>query len=134
MYAIRSYYVTRYRVNTLVDHGGAQGAPIVYEDNPSFANLLGRVEHSAQFGALITDFTLIKAGALHRANGGYLMLDMRKVLMQPYAWEGLKRALRSQEISIESLGQMLGLLSTVSLEPEPIPLDVKVVLMGERIP
>lgn len=124
---------TRYRVNTLVDHGGAQGAPIIYEDNPSYANLFGRVEHSAQFGALITDFTLIKAGALHRANGGYLMLDMRKVLMQPYAWEGLKRALRSQEITIESLGQMLGLLSTVSLEPEPIPLDVKVVLMGERI-
>ncbi len=124
---------TRYRVNMLVDHSGAQGAPIVYEDNPSYANLLGRVEHSAQFGALITDFTLIKAGALHRANGGYLMLDMRKVLMQPYAWEGLKRALRSQEITIESLGQMLGLLSTVSLEPEPIPLDVKVVLMGERI-
>jgi lon-related putative ATP-dependent protease len=124
---------TRYRVNLLVDHSGGQGAPIVYEDNPSYANLLGRVEHSAQFGALVTDFTLIKAGALHRANGGYLMLDMRKVLTQPYAWEGLKRALRSQEINIESLGEVLGLLSTVSLEPEPIPLDVKIVLMGERI-
>jgi lon-related putative ATP-dependent protease len=124
---------TRYQVNLLVDHSGGQGAPIVYEDNPSYANLLGRVEHSAQFGALVTDFTLIKAGALHRANGGYLMLDMRKVLMQPYAWEGLKRALRSEEINIESLGQVLGLLSTVSLEPQPIPLDVKVVLMGERI-
>lgn len=124
---------TRYRVNLLVEHSGGEGAPIVYEDNPSYANLLGRVEHSAQFGALVTDFTLIKAGALHRANGGYLMLDMRKVLMQPYAWEGLKRALRSQEINIESLGQVLGLLSTVSLEPQPIPLDVKVVLMGERI-
>ncbi|MDX1487024.1 MAG: Lon protease family protein, partial [Acidiferrobacterales bacterium] len=86
-----------------------------------------------QFGALTTDFTLIRAGALHRANGGYLLLDMLKVLMQPYAWEGLKRALRSQEISIESLGQMLGMLSTVSLEPQPIPLDVKVVLMGERL-
>jgi lon-related putative ATP-dependent protease len=124
---------TRYQVNMLVDHSDAQGAPIVYEDNPSYVNLLGRVEHSAQFGALVTDFTLIKAGALHRANGGYLMLDMLKVLMQPYAWEGLKRALRSQIITIESLGQMLGLMSTVSLEPEPIPLDVKVVLMGERM-
>lgn len=124
---------TRYQVNMLVDHSNAQGAPIVYEDNPSYANLLGRVEHSAQFGALVTDFTLIKAGALHRANGGYLMLDMLKVLMQPYAWEGLKRTLRSQIITIESLGQMLGLMSTVSLEPEPIPLDVKIVLMGERM-
>ena len=84
-------------------------------------------------GALITDFTLIKPGALHRANGGYLVLDARKVLMQPYAWEGLKRCLSSGEIRIESLGQMLSLVSTVTLEPEPIPLDVKVVLVGERL-
>lgn len=123
----------RYQVNLLVDHSEAQGAPIIYEDNPSYPNLVGRVEHVAQFGALTTDFTLIRAGALHRANGGYLMLDMLKVLMQPYAWEGLKRVLRSQKITIESLGQMLGVLSTVSLEPAPIPLDVKVVLMGERL-
>ncbi len=124
---------TRYQVNLLVDHSEAQGAPIIYEDNPSFPNLVGRVEHVAQFGALTTDFTLIRAGALHRANGGYLMLDMLKVLMQPYAWEGLKRILRAQKITIESLGQMLGVLSTVSIEPAPIPLDVKVVLMGERL-
>jgi lon-related putative ATP-dependent protease len=124
---------TRYEVNLLVDHSEAQGAPIIYEDNPSYPNLVGRVEHVAHFGALTTDFTLIRAGALHRANGGYLMLDMLKVLMQPYAWEGLKRVLRSRKITIESLGQMLGVLSTVSLEPEPIPLDVKVVLMGERL-
>lgn len=124
---------TRYQVNVLVAHEGEVGAPIVYEDNPTFPNLVGRVEHIAQFGALVTDFTLIKAGALHRANGGYLVLDMLKLLMQPYAWEGLKRALRAQKITIESLGQMLGVLSTVSLEPEPIPLDVKIVLMGERL-
>jgi predicted ATP-dependent protease len=83
-------------------------------------------------GTLVTDFTLIKPGALHRANGGYLLLDARKLLQQPYAWEALKRALRAREIRIESLGQALGLVSTVTLEPEPIPLDVKVVLFGER--
>jgi lon-related putative ATP-dependent protease len=125
--------VARYEVNVLVDHGGAKGAPVVYEDNPTYPNLVGRVEHIAQLGALITDFTLIKPGALHRANGGYLMLDARKVLMQPYAWEGLKRALYARKISIESLGQILGVLSTVSLEPEAIPLDVKVVLLGDRM-
>ena len=78
-------------------------------------------------------FTLIKPGALHRANGGYLLLDVRKVLMQPLAWEGLKRALQSREIRIESLGQMYGLISTVSLEPEPIPMDIKIVLFGDRL-
>ncbi|WP_348225748.1 Lon protease family protein [Nitrosomonas sp. Is79A3] len=109
------------------------GAPIISEDNPTYSNLVGRVEHIAQFGALVTDFTLIKPGALHRANGGYLLLDVRKVLMQPFAWEGLKRALQSREIRIESLGQMYSLVSTVSLEPEPIPLDIKIVLFGDRI-
>jgi lon-related putative ATP-dependent protease len=84
-------------------------------------------------GALMTDFRLIKSGALHRANGGYLILDARKVLTQPYAWEGLKRALQSKEIRIESLGQMLSLISTISLEPESIPLDVKIALYGERL-
>jgi lon-related putative ATP-dependent protease len=123
----------RYQVNVLIDHGGAKGAPVIYEDNPSYQSLVGRVEHISQMGALMTDFTLIKPGALHRANGGYLILDVRKILMQPYAWEGLKRALSSQEVRIESLGQALSLISTVSLEPEPIPLDVKVVLLGERL-
>lgn len=125
----------RYQVNVLIAHepaGDGGGAPIVYEDNPTHANLVGRVEHIAQMGTLVTDFTLIKAGALHRANGGYLILDALKVLTQPFAWEVLKRALRSREIRTESLGQALSLISTVSLEPEPIPLDVKVVLVGER--
>jgi lon-related putative ATP-dependent protease len=123
----------RYQVNVLVDHSATRGAPVVHEDNPAHPELVGRVEHLAQMGALVTDFTLIKSGALHRANGGYLVLDARKVLMQPYAWEGLKRCLASHSVRIESLGQMLSLVSTVSLEPEPIPLDVKVVLIGERI-
>lgn len=123
----------RYQVNALVTHDATPGAPIVSEDNPTYSNLVGRVEHTAQFGALVTDFTMIKPGALHRANGGYLLLDVRKVLVQPFAWEALKRALQSREIRIESLGQMYSLVSTVSLEPEPIPLDTKVVLFGDRL-
>ena len=123
----------RYRVNTLVTNGKKPGAPIISEDNPTYSNLVGRVEHISQFGALVTDFTLIKPGALHRANGGYLLLDIRKVLSQPFAWEALKRAMQSREIYIESLGQMYSLVSTVSLEPEPIPLDAKIVLFGDRL-
>jgi lon-related putative ATP-dependent protease len=123
----------RYQVNLLVDHSRSEGAPVIYEDNPTYQNLIGRVEHRAQMGALLTDFNLIKSGALHRANGGYLILDARKVLLQPYAWEGLKRALRAGEVRIESIGQILSMISTVSLDPEAIPLDVKVALLGDRM-
>ncbi len=122
-----------YRVNVLVDHGETEGAPLIYEDNPTFQNLIGRIEHQAQFGMLTTDFTLIRPGALHRANGGYLILDARKLLTNPFAWEGLKRALRAGELRIESLEDVLSLTRTTSLEPEPVPLDVKVVLCGERM-
>lgn len=122
----------RYQVNLLIGRSGEEGTPLVYENNPTNDNLLGRIEHLPQMGALVTDFTLIKPGVLHRANGGYLILDALKVLSQPLAWEALKRALRSREVRIESLGQALSLVSTVSLEPEPIPLDVKVVLVGQR--
>jgi len=125
-------FFRRYLVNVVVDHSESKGAPVVYEDNPTYQNLVGQVEYMAQLGALSTDFGLIRAGALHQASGGYLMLDALRVLSQPYAWEGLKRALRSGEIRIESLGQALSLISTASLEPEPIPLNVKVVLLGER--
>jgi lon-related putative ATP-dependent protease len=122
----------RYAVNVIIEHSASRGAPVVHEDNPTHDALVGRIEHISQMGALLTDFTLIKAGALHRANGGYLVLDALKVLTQPYAWEALKRALRAREIHTRSLGQEIGIISTVSLEPEPIPLDVKVVLVGER--
>ncbi len=123
----------RYQVNLLRDHAEpSSGAPVIYENHPTHGNLIGRVEHSSQFGALITDFTLIKPGALHRANGGYLILDARKILMQPFAWEELKRAIKAREIRVESIGQAMSLISTVSLEPTPIPLDVKVVLLGDR--
>jgi lon-related putative ATP-dependent protease len=123
----------RYRVNLLVDNGGGEHAPVIYEDNPNYDRLRGRIEHRAEMGALLTDFHMIRSGALHRANGGYLILDARKVLTHPMAWEGLKQALMSGEIRTEPLAQTLGLLSTVTLEPEPVPLDVKVVLIGERI-
>lgn len=122
----------RYEVNLLVEHNGDDGAPIIYEDSPLYQNLVGRVEHVSQLGALVTDFTLIKAGALHRANGGYLILDINKILQQPYAWEGLKRALKAREVRMESLGQIYSVVNTVSLEPEPIPLDLKVILLGDR--
>jgi lon-related putative ATP-dependent protease len=118
----------------LVDNTHLRGAPVVYEDNPTYSNLMGRLEHESRFGALITHFALIRAGALHRANGGYLILDALKVLQQPFAWEALKRTMRAGELRVENLGQALGLMPTVSLEPAPIPLrDTKVVLVGSRL-
>jgi lon-related putative ATP-dependent protease len=123
----------RYQINMLVGAERHDGAPVVHEDHPTLGNLIGRVEHVPHMGTLVTDFTMIKPGALHRANGGCLLIDARSLLLQPYAWEALKRALRSGRISIESLASMLDLVSTVTLEPEPIPLKVKVVLVGERL-
>ena len=128
-----SSLMQRYKVNLFVDNQTEQGAPVIIEDNPTYQNLIGRVEHMARMGALLTDFTLIKPGSLHQANGGYLVLDARKVLLQPYAWEALKRALETEQVRIESPGEMLGMLSTVSLEPEPVPLKVKVALLGDRM-
>ena len=125
--------LSEYQVNLLIDNSETRGAPIVYEDHPSYHNLIGRVEQESEMGALTTDFSLVKAGALHRANGGYLILDARQLLTQPFAWEGLKRSLYARSIRMESLGDMTSLISTVSLEPEPIPLDVKVVLLGDRL-
>ncbi len=122
----------RYEVNLLVSQPGASGAPVVYEDHPTYGNVVGRVEHVAELGNLVTDFTLIQPGALHRANGGYLIVDARRLLMQPLVWDELKRALRSKTIRIESLAQALSMSATASLEPEPIPLELKVILIGER--
>ncbi len=124
---------SRCRINLLVDNGDCRGAPVVYQDLPTHQHLVGRIEHHVRNGALLTDFSLIRAGALHRANGGYLLLDVRGVLMQPAAWETLKRNLRAREVRTESLEQAYGMISTVSLEPQPIPLDVKIVLMGDRL-
>ena len=129
----RTAPLQRYKVNLIVDHSDSKCAPIIDENLPNHANLIGRIEHQALMGALITDFSMIRPGALHLANGGYLILDARKLLMQPYAWESLKRVLQTNEIRIESLERTLSLISTVSLEPEPIPLNVKIVLVGDRI-
>jgi len=123
----------RYQVNLIVDHRSKHGAPVVYEDTPTYENLIGRIEHFSHMGALVTDFMLIKGGALHRANGGYLILDANKLLLKPFAWEALKRCLKSREIKIQPLGEMVSLISTASLEPEPIPFDLKVVLIGDRM-
>ncbi len=127
-----SAYLRRYRVNLLVDHAETEGAPVFYEDHPSYRNLVGRVEHRSRMGVLSTDFSLIRAGAFHRASGGYLVLDARAVLMEPFAWEALKRTLTTGYLKIESLGQNYSPISTGSLEPEPLECDVKVVLFGER--
>ena len=124
---------SRYDVNLFIDHETLATAPVIFEDNPNYQNLIGRIEHASQIGTLVTDFRMVKPGAMHRSNGGYLVLDARKLLMQPFAWEELKRVLRSKEIRIESLAQQYSLVSTVTLEPEAIPADIKVVLIGERM-
>ncbi len=124
----------RYTVNVLVGHAGPEpAAPIVEELHPTLSNLLGSIEYVSQHGVLVTNFRLIKAGAIHRANGGFLLLDARSLLSEPFSWTALKRTLRQREIRIEDLGRFIGLTSTVSLEPDPIPLDVKVVLFGDRL-
>ncbi len=122
----------RYQVNLLVDHAATEGAPVISEDNPGFGSLVGRIEHVAQMGMAVTNFTLIRAGALHRASGGYLVLDVERLLGHPYAWEALKRVLRSGEIRIEPPSEAQGWSSTLTLDPAPVPCDVKVVLVGER--
>jgi lon-related putative ATP-dependent protease len=124
----------RYDVNVLVTaEDGAAGAPVVEELHPTLGNLIGRIEHLSQFGVLVTNFRLIKPGALHRANGGTILIDLRALLSEPFSWAALKRALVQGRIVIEDVARIVGLGSTVTLEPDPIPLDVKVVLFGERM-
>ncbi len=139
----------RYLVNVLVDNSKSEGVPIIFEDNPTYSNLIGRIEHLAYYnpregehtkndndtlglGNLLTAFTLIKAGSLHRANNGYLLLDADKILVNPYAWEGLKRALKASNITIEPLDESHSFSRNLTLEPEPIPLKIKVILIGDR--
>lgn len=121
----------RYSVNVIVASDPDGGAPVIIEDHPSHLHLIGRIEHRAQMGALYTDFNLIRAGALHRANGGFLVVEAHRVLTEPFAWQSLKQALKTHRIRIESIGEMYGMASTLTLEPDPIPLEVKVILIGE---
>jgi predicted ATP-dependent protease len=129
----RPHDFARYRVNVLVSNDGAEGAPVVVESNPTYYNLLGRIEYRATFGAMSTDFREIKSGALHRANGGFLVLDVLDVIGHPFAWDALKRSLRSGEVRIESLGEEFSAVPLASLRPEPIPLNLKVVLIGPSL-
>ena len=121
----------RYQVNVMV-HQKTNEVPVVVEDNPTYHNLFGYVENVTYKGTVFTDFSLVRPGSLHRANGGYLLMDAIKVLEQPFVWDGLKRALRSRVMQINSLEREMTLSGTISLEPEPIPLDVKIVLFGDR--
>jgi len=121
----------KYDVNVLIDHSETEGAPVIIESNPSYPNLFGSIERQAYFGALFTDFTMIKPGALHRANGGYLVLKALDLLKYWISWEALKRALKDRQIKIEDLGELYGIFSTRTLKPTPIPLNVKLVLTGD---
>lgn len=121
----------KYKINVLVDNSAQTGAPVVTESNPVLQNLVGRVEHQAQFGALLTDFSMIKPGALHKANGGFLVLEARELLTKPYSWDALKRTLKTGEIRVEDVAQQMGIATTATLDPEPIPFKAKIVLIGE---
>lgn len=120
----------RYKINVLVNNSGAQGAPVVIETNPTYLNLFGRIEHKIQYGIAITDFTMIKAGSVHRANGGYLVVNALDLLRNIFVWDALKRMIKNREIKIEDIWEQYRLISTVTLKPEPIPLNIKVVLLG----
>lgn len=121
-----------YDVNLVVSNETQTAAPIIYEPNPSYPNLIGKVEHRVEMGALVTDFRLVRAGALLQANGGYLILDVHRILGRPFVWEALKQALFAKKVRIESPAETLGFVGTTALKPEPIPLSVKIVLIGER--
>lgn len=127
---VRDLPFRKYAVNVLMDDHGRAGAPVIIEANASYPNLFGRIEKESQFGALYTDFTLIKGGAMHRANGGYLVLSIEDVLRNPFTWDSLKRALKSHELRIEDPSEQLGFLSTKTLTPQALPLHIKIVLIG----
>ena len=121
----------RYEVNVLVDNREAKGAPVIFESNPTYNNLFGRIEHVMQYGGVaVTDFTMIRSGALHRANGGYLVIDAREVLINPFVWDALKRCIRTGEIRIEDVLEQYRFMTMVSLKPEPVPLQAKIILVG----
>ena len=129
--AQKEQFFSRFEVNVVVDNGETDGAPVIVERNPTYSNLVGTIEKEMQMGALTTDFTMVKAGSILRANGGFLLLPLEDLLRNPYGWDALKRALDSGELQIEELQQQLGLMSVKSLKPQPVPLATKVVLVGD---
>jgi len=122
---------TRYEVNVFVDNSEREGAPVIFEPNPTYTNLFGVIERKAQFGALLTDFTMLKAGSVHKANGGFLIVRVADLLKYPFSWESLKRTIKMRRIFLEDLAEQLGLWTTKTLKPEPIPFRAKVVLIGD---
>lgn len=127
------FVFSRYQVNLIVDNSELIGAPVIYEDNPRYYKLFGRIEHVSQLGSSVTDFSLIRQGSLHCANGGYLILDSAPLLEQSWSWEALKTALIEKQIKIELPPHMISVTSTSTIEPEAIPLNVKIVLLGDRV-
>lgn len=124
-------FLNRYNVNLFIDNSQLQKAPIIKESNPTFNNILGTIEYKTQLGVLKTDFMQVKPGALHLANGGFLILQIKELLMNPITWEALKRTLSTGEINIENLSRQMGYLVPATIKPEPIPLDIKVILIGD---
>ncbi len=125
------YQLNKYQINVVIDNSRQKGAPVIYETNPTYNNLFGRIEKKSYQGFLYTDYTMIKGGSLLAANGGYLVLDADQLLKHPFAYEALKRSLRSKELRIEDINSFYGFSSTVSLRPDPVPLEIKVVLIGQ---
>ncbi|MEA3489781.1 MAG: ATP-binding protein [Candidatus Omnitrophota bacterium] len=128
--APRKNVFIKYQVNLLVDHRHSKGAPVIREPNPTYYNLLGRIEYMSHFGSMSTDFTMIAPGALHKANGGYLVLQAMDVLSSFMAWDALKRVIRNHEIKVEDINEQFRLISTTSLKPKPIPCDIKIIMIG----
>ncbi|MEN6351146.1 MAG: AAA family ATPase, partial [Syntrophomonas sp.] len=127
----RRALLRRYNVNLIIDNSELTCAPVIFESNPTYANLFGQIEYEGEFGVLATDFSKIKAGAIHKAIGGYLVLHVYDIIKNYYVWDALKRVLKNREIVVENVGRMLGITNTETLQPQPIPADLKVILIGE---
>jgi len=127
---IRELAFRKYEVNVIVDNSGNDGAPVIYEQNPSYQNLFGKIEKEVQYGIVTTDFTMIRPGSIHNANGGFLVVMVEDLFRNPFSWDGLKTALKTGEVSVEEPGERMGFISTKGIKPEPIPLSTKVVIIG----
>jgi lon-related putative ATP-dependent protease len=123
--------VDKYRINHVINNSNLKGAPVIYEINPTYNNLFGRIEKKSYMGYLYTDYTMIKAGSLLKANGGYIILDIEQVLRQPFVYDALKRALRTHSLVIEDIHELYGVMTSVGLKPQAIPLDIKVIIIGQ---
>jgi len=130
-FAFSATTFTQYEINIVVDNSENKIVPIIFEENPTYPNLFGNIERKAQFGALFTDFTMIKSGSLHKANGGFLIIKILDLLKNPFSYEALKRAIRSRKIHIEDPYEQMGIFSTKTIKPQPIPMDLKIILVGD---